>query len=234
MSEDLHTLVGVYALDALEPLERRRFEAHLDGCVTCAIDVEGLTATAALLASAVAEAPPAGLRAQVLAQVAETRQDPPVVRPHNIRRVSRLGRVFMSVAAATLLVVGVVALTTRGGGSSVPGELASLVAAPDAQLVDLRDQSTDLMMRVVWSPSAGKGAVVANGLADPGAGHTYQMWAIGADGPQPAGLLEPDDKGELVATMDLDLAGAAMVGVTVEPAGGSPKPTTTVLASGTV
>jgi len=28
MSDDLHALAAVHALDALDPLERRRFEAH--------------------------------------------------------------------------------------------------------------------------------------------------------------------------------------------------------------
>ncbi|MFF3149354.1 zf-HC2 domain-containing protein, partial [Streptomyces sp. NPDC057927] len=32
LRRDLHSLAAPYALDALEPDERRRFERHLQGC----------------------------------------------------------------------------------------------------------------------------------------------------------------------------------------------------------
>ncbi|MEU9386205.1 zf-HC2 domain-containing protein, partial [Streptomyces sp. NPDC048279] len=41
--EDLHSLAAPYALDALEPGERRRFEKHLGGCDRCAAEVRALT-----------------------------------------------------------------------------------------------------------------------------------------------------------------------------------------------
>lgn len=233
MTEDLHSLVGVYTLDALDPIERRRFEAHLERCETCSAEVGGMAAAAAALASVVSEPPPPTLRASLLSQVAEARQDGPVVlRP--TRRVSRLGRVVLSVAAAIGLVVGVLAVANRGSGPTTGSQIASIVAAHDAKVIDLRNRDADLMMRVVWSPSAGKAAVVATGLADPGAGRAYEMWSIGAGGPRPAGLLRPNAQGEVRVSMGLDLAGATMVAVTVEPAGGSEKPTSMVLASGVV
>ncbi|MGW2033498.1 anti-sigma factor [Streptomyces argyrophylli] len=74
--EDPHSLAAPYALDALEPGERRRFEKHLAGCDRCAAEVRELAEDAVRLAwSAAAPAPPA-LRDRVLAAVRTTPQEP--------------------------------------------------------------------------------------------------------------------------------------------------------------
>lgn len=39
MTPDIHTLVGPYALDALEPAERQQFEQHLAVCDVCWAEV---------------------------------------------------------------------------------------------------------------------------------------------------------------------------------------------------
>ncbi|HEY1175361.1 MAG TPA: zf-HC2 domain-containing protein, partial [Phytomonospora sp.] len=52
MSDDVHTLVGAYALDALDDLDRARVERHLGRCPSCAGEAAELTATAARLADA--------------------------------------------------------------------------------------------------------------------------------------------------------------------------------------
>jgi CheY-like chemotaxis protein len=77
MRSDPHTPAGAYALDALSDIENRRFERHLTGCGTCALEVRGLRETSARLALAAAQTPPAGLRERVLAEAAQTRQLPP-------------------------------------------------------------------------------------------------------------------------------------------------------------
>lgn len=74
--EDPHSLAAPYALDALEPGERRRFEKHLAGCDRCAAEVRELAEDAVRLAwSTAAPAPPA-LRERVLAAVRTTPQEP--------------------------------------------------------------------------------------------------------------------------------------------------------------
>src|SRR2546429_964602 len=74
MSADIHTLVGAYALDAVDDLERARFDRHLAECESCALEVAELRATAGRLAEITELAPPARLKDAVLAQVARTRQ----------------------------------------------------------------------------------------------------------------------------------------------------------------
>ena len=55
---DLHTLTGVYALDAVDGTERDLFEHHLRRCKPCANEVRGLAKTATELAMAAAMPPP--------------------------------------------------------------------------------------------------------------------------------------------------------------------------------
>jgi anti-sigma-K factor RskA len=75
---EVHTLAGPYALNALPPPDRQRFERHLRSCESCAQEVRGLQETAARLAAATAVAPADRLRERVFAEVARTRQEPPV------------------------------------------------------------------------------------------------------------------------------------------------------------
>jgi anti-sigma factor RsiW len=55
--EDVAELLGVYALDALEPGEAARVEAHLAACPRCSAEVAGHYEVAGVLANSGAEAP---------------------------------------------------------------------------------------------------------------------------------------------------------------------------------
>ena len=59
---DLHSAVGSYVADALSPVERAEFEAHLVGCYSCRFEVAEFTETLAELTPLVATRPPATLR----------------------------------------------------------------------------------------------------------------------------------------------------------------------------
>ncbi len=79
-SSDLSGLAGLYALDALEGDARLRFEAQLGTSPELRAEVSDYRATAARLANISAINPPSDLRARVLSEVGDTRQDSPVVR----------------------------------------------------------------------------------------------------------------------------------------------------------
>jgi len=88
--------------------------------------------------------------------------------------------------------------------------------------------------RVVVDPESGEAAIVLGGMRDPGAGKTYELWAIRADQPpEPAGLL--DVRGEaLVARIETvprpqDVVAFA---VSIEPEGGSASPTGPIVLAG--
>ena len=113
---DLHTLTGVYALDALDTAaEVTRFERHLNRCDSCISEVRGFRETATRLAMAVAQQPPPTLRAAVMADVERTRQVPAVderarharraPRPTLVPRLAMAGAALGLAAAVTLAVV---------------------------------------------------------------------------------------------------------------------------------
>ena len=66
---DIHALVGAYAVDALDDLERVAFERHLAGCDECQDEVTSLREAAGLLAETTTAQPPAALRDRVLADI---------------------------------------------------------------------------------------------------------------------------------------------------------------------
>lgn len=238
MSEDLHSLSGAYALDALGDEERADFEQHLARCATCRDEVDSFGMVTPLLAETVAVAPPRALRSDVLAAIRTTRQDPPPVpvpepatepvhEPATVTPLRQRGRRrWVALAAAAALVVGggVTWQVVDQATTSVSEEVA---AAPDAQSwqVTAADGGT---VRVVRSPGMGKAVLQVHGLADPGDGRAYQAWLQDSSGEMTSAGMVPGTDGEML--LQGDVAGAAGVGLSMEPAGGSQQPTTDPVA----
>jgi anti-sigma factor RsiW len=59
MTENLHELSALYALDVLDRDDRDRFEAHLSSCSRCRDELGGLRDAASALAFVEGPAPPA-------------------------------------------------------------------------------------------------------------------------------------------------------------------------------
>lgn len=233
MNDDLHHLAAAYALDALEPAERERFEAHLRECADCAADVGEFGDTARHLAEATTEAPPDRLRDEVLAQVSVTPQEPP-------RRVAttqprRPPRLFPTLVAAALLLValgaGVVARNAVVERDQAE-EMLSVLAASDAEVVPLESTGSQGTLRVVWSPSSQASVLVGTDLPRPGDDRVYELWVLSAEGPRSAGVFAPASGGEIQRQLALPAEPDAGWGVTIEPAGGSPQPTGDILFQG--
>lgn len=252
---DVHTLAAAYALDALDAQELELFELHLPTCEQCLSEVASFQETAGALANAQSAKPPESLRASVLANIATTRQLPPVVAPlsvpvsqasaptasenqhneqplappidlterRNRRNVARAA--LGAVAAAVLVVVGV--LSFGGDDSNLPTEVAAVIEAGDATEIPLSGATDDLgELKIVYSANEAGVALVGDGLEALDANQTYELWAIDADGARPVGLFSADDSGAVADFLETTEATNVTWGVTVEPAGGSPQPTT--------
>lgn len=233
MTADVHTLSGAYALNALPADEQRFFEAHLEACETCRQEVAELRATAAVLGAAAAEPAPATLRAGVLQAIDHTRQDGVWAAPAPAPPGYVMPRpLVIAVAAVFMMVfVGLGATVARLDGRvdalrESQAQVAAVLTAEDAQVVTVGD-ATGPHGRVVTSPSHGRTVVVAGGLPVVSSDHVLELWLIDEAGATPAGLFRPDADGRAVHLLASDLAGVDAVGVTVEPRGGSPEPTTT-------
>ena len=64
-------------------------------------------------------------------------------------------------------------------------------------------------------------------------GKTYQIWVIEDDVPKPSGLFKPRQD-SVAAVVEHPLRGGDVIAVTVEPEGGSPKPTSDPLLAAEV
>lgn len=237
MTEDPHTLAGAYALDAIDDAEERRlFEAHLAGCETCAAELREFRATAARLGMAAAEPPPPRLRGRVLADIRNVRQLPPrtardgagvrPIRPRRWRRAVAAGLV----AAACLVTAASVGVAVRERQrvertEAAYRDVASVLSAPDARAATGRAAGGGTVT-VVASASLGRVVVASSGLRALPPSQAYQLWLIDAGGPRSAGLLPEDRTRPVVAGT---WRPSDKVGVTVEPAGGSARPTTAPL-----
>ncbi|MEO5723424.1 MAG: anti-sigma factor [Ilumatobacteraceae bacterium] len=242
MTGEIHDLAGAYALDALDDIERARFEGHLKQCATCRGDVDDFRATAASLAAVSARQPPPGMRANVLQAIKEVRQERPSPR---VATGGSAGRRFVSgaptrwlAAAAIAIIVAVAAIAVLGVQfSSVRNErnraqaMAQVLTAPDAVTVDLAGAGGS--GRMVWSPAAERSVLLLDGLADVPAGHILQLWYVVGDKPLPAGTYAADGH-RVISTAGTMPPGITSIGVTVEPTGGSATPTLPMLVSGSV
>ncbi|MFJ8594509.1 anti-sigma factor domain-containing protein [Streptomyces sp. NPDC093598] len=249
--EDLHSLAAPYALDALEPPERVRFEKHLRDCDRCAAEVRALTEDAVRLAWSAAAPPPAALRDRVMLAVRTTPQDPapqgaarepararatqlpPHVwgtqpPPRQRRRIPLFVPFATATAAAALVVASLFAVQANRAQDRLTAEqdrsreIAHVLAAPDARASSGRD-GRGRTVGVIASATEGSAVVTLGGYGAPPGGRVHQLWLMrpGAQ-PRSLGLFESDTP--LVAT-DLGTS-ATSLAVTVEPAGGSPQPTT--------
>ncbi len=234
LRHDLHTLTGAYALDALESTERDRFEHHLQRCQPCSHEIRGLHETATRLALAVAESPPPDLRERVLTTAARTRQHPPVMDQRPVPQprsawVPRLAGVAAAVAVAVAVTLGITQSATQSRLDRVRAQeqaIEAVLNAPDATIVSHR-ASVGGTATVIFSETNHKMIFTTSGLPPLPGNKVYELWLMAPGSNRPAGLLPAPGGGQTAPVLAAGLATGDQAGVTVEPAGGSPQPTTT-------
>jgi anti-sigma-K factor RskA len=100
----------------------------------------------------------------------------------------------------------------------------------DPDLRTTTDLSSGGSLTLLTSPSRHRGVLIMVGMAGRPADSTYQAWAVGPGSVRSLGLLDRQGTGALTVT----LGQARSIGVTVEPAHGSRRPTTIPIANVTV
>jgi len=234
LRQDLHSLSGAYALDALDTgAERDRFIRHLSRCPSCAGEVRGFREVATAMAFAAAVESPAGLRDRVLTAAARTRQVPPEItthaRPHRTR--SWLPWLSGVVAAASVMVAvlfGLAQAHTQDELNRVRAEnkaISLLLSSPQVTLLS-QETTKGGVATVVLSAARHQLAVVTSGLPALPPGQVYQLWLIGKTKITSAGLLPPAQAGQTPPVLATGVVKGDTLGLTVEPAPGSAQPTT--------
>jgi anti-sigma-K factor RskA len=224
-----------YVLNALPPDEEREFKAYLEERPHLQSEIEEIAAVAHLLAFAPPEHdPPEELR-QVLMQrvrseagIADTSHESGRGRAG----LQRLGEIFTLRRLAT------------GAAAAVISGLLIFNVLLQSELQELREYQLN-SYALQGSGEAGEAEGRLVGMSDEDAmlivadlpelpeDQTYEIWAIKDGDPVSCGIFKPENGSSMsVAQLEESLEGAELVAITVEPAGGSPQPTSDILLSG--
>ncbi len=219
--------LGSYVLGALDELETAAVESHVEHCSECEESLAGLQAVVDQLPATVpVAAPPAALKARLMAQVESEaelmraasgdRADRP--EPSRRRLLGRFapGPIVLAGVCTVLLLAGFFIGVTRQAGEAPVRTLAATVdrdRAPQAEATLVRHGS-DI-------------ALVVKRLPKPPAGRVYQVWLQRRDhrAPTPTdALFTVNSHGSGHVAVSGDLRGVRRVLVTAEPPGGSSVP----------
>ena len=255
--DEIRELLAALALDAVDADERAELEQHVEQCPGCRNELDAMRDVAAMMGNTV-EPLPDNLWSSISSRLYEgpERVAPPmpalvpgstgdaVILPLEARRESSLRKVrptFIAFAAAAAIVIAL-SVSLAGANNRVAqlqGALSAsahtaVVAAletPGHRIVNLENTRSHGVAEFVMLPD-GRGYLVKSSLPGLSSANTYQLWAIVAGRPISVGLM-----GSSPSLVTFTMAGSpspSALAVTVEPSGGSPAPTSPVVASGAV
>lgn len=214
------------ALGVLPEAEAAPVRRHLEQCIACREEFAELQRVAELLPLAAdAPGPAPTTRETLLQRVRAEAPRQPLPTPAPLRWAARIA------AALILLTAGALGgwLAARNGSES---QQTSAFAARDTLLATAArgetirasgSGSTGVRADIIMAPAAGVAFAALQSLPPAPQGSVYQAWLIQDNAPRPAGLL--DSAGLLLLTPGRDLRSFTAFAVTIEPAGGSPAPT---------
>ncbi|HEV2376989.1 MAG TPA: anti-sigma factor [Streptosporangiaceae bacterium] len=231
---DPHTLAGAYALDALTNSDRTAFERHIRTCDPCRQEAASLREAATRLGTAAAAAPPPRLREAVLAQAKRTRQVSPLRGGAGAGARGRSGwqlapRLAVALAGLFILLVlgaGGLILSTqhRLGEELARGTaVAEVLTAPDATMFHVNASDGGSATVVMSHAKRALVLTTASLRALPGT-ERYEVWLMGPAGARSAGMLPVPRHGMTSPVVVTGLLAGERLGVTVEPAAGTPQP----------
>lgn len=228
--DNLLSLATPYALHALgaadmADIDRRLTEAEPDVAEAFLAEVREVRETMAVLASATAVEPPAQLRDAVLRQIAE---DPVRVLPDK-QRSRRRAAAVLTAAAAVVIGLGALGVGYALRPAPGPSTAEQVFAAPDVRTVsgEIPGGGT---ATVVFSREENSGVLVMNNVPPPQPGTVYQMWLVDAEGPHSAGTMDAQAVAPSTTAVLPDLGSSQALAFSVEPPGGSTRPTSPVFA----
>ncbi len=229
-------LLPAYVLDALTDQETGQVAEHLAVCQTCQAELARLQLVADDLPLALAQtAPPPRVKDSLMASIhsrgSTTAASPKLSTWQKLVGFFRMPLPAVGLALILLLALGNIFLLRQlnlaGQQSNTSMRIIALVNtkdAPNALGTMIIDQQGDY------------GTLVVDKLAALDSNQQYQIWLL-KDGQRVSGGLfsvNPDGYASLEIMAPLPLAQYDSLGITVEPAGGSPAPTGAKVLGGAI
>lgn len=242
--DDLRDLAAGYTLGALSPEEARAFETALAGSPELRREVAEFREVNALLGAAETRAPADDLKQRLRERIRAGKVAPLPGPPAPGRRSGAAIGLGIGMAASLLLAAGLYR-QTRALNEAL-AEREQRLAAREATLNALLEPAVQLttltatgeappVVQVFWNRANHSLVVHTFRLKPAPAGRAYQLWLLPKDGKPIASAVFDTEPGghQLVQNIsvppDQPISGFAL---TVEPAGGSPQPTTTPIVFG--
>ncbi|MGE3540724.1 MAG: anti-sigma factor [Candidatus Tectimicrobiota bacterium] len=240
-------LLAGYLLRALEVEELRAVSAHLATCGPCQASLEVYQAVLDQLAQAVPpQEPPARIQQRLLTAALEAPEEPATLSDRRLqskRRPSSWG--WALTAANLLLCLGLAWLTWQARQEviqtqrtlqelqqrlALQHQALTLIATPAGRTVTLRGEPASGQAHgVLWlQPEDVRALLVVQDMPPLQAHRAYQLWLVWGDRQRDnGGVFRVDEHGfgMLQITAPRPLASYRAIGITEEPAGGSPGPT---------
>lgn len=246
-TEHVDELIDLYALGALEPDEAARVDEHLAECARCRMQLDEAQRLTSLMALTPDQHdPPPELEAKVMRRIqdlqrAEGRAPQPAPRQNFVQR-------WFGAASGGLRLVtalAIVAALLLGGrtwqlqrqvnefraNAEALQPVAELLREPGTRLVALNDPNdpASVVGYMLLRPNDREAFLTTAALAPLPPDKTYQLWLINNNQPESAGIFQTDAQGvgrvRVEAARPLDQY--QVVGISIEPQGGSRQPTTT-------
>ena len=232
---DVHTLAGPYAMDAISPPDRARFERHLAGCAECAREIASLREATARLATATAVPPPPALKARVMAAAAATRQRPPAAEPEAAVRGwrGRRGRLALAAGAVAAAAVAAAAVVFGVSNGSMHDQLSQAQASSQQIAAVLTARDATMMTgavkgggtaTIVMSHARGELVFTAADLHALPDARGYELWLIGPAGDRAVIMLPPVRHGMTGPVIAAGLRPGDRLALTAEPSAGASRP----------
>jgi anti-sigma-K factor RskA len=214
--EALADLLGVHAVDALDPDEAALVDAHVATCPRCRGELVELREAASMLAFSGAPAPD-GAWERIAAALDPA--PPFAVLPVHRRRRRWLDRSTAALLAAAAVVVAILGVQVVRQDQRIDGLTSTPAAqAPTVHLVSTAADASHAADAVLASDR--RAYLVPLRLPPLVGGRSYQLWGVYPDGTRSLGVLGPDPS---VVAFEPD-ADLLALSITVERASGASAP----------
>ncbi|OBF98343.1 anti-sigma factor [Mycobacterium sp. 852002-51152_SCH6134967] len=231
MDSELGALAAPYALNAISDSEREEVDRRVAAAPPAvaqafADEVRNVREAMAVVSAATAAEPPPHLRERLLAEIGGERAEPVrQLRP----RPTRWQKTALAAAAVVVVGAGALGVGLALRPADKPSTAEQVFAAPDVRTVsgEIPGGGT---ATVVFSREKDAGVLVMNNVTPPQPGTVYQMWLVDAEGPHPAGTMDPQSVAPSTTAVLPDIGDSSTLAFTIEPPGGSAEPTSAPFA----